>query len=282
MPWSRPEVEAIVDDYLQMLSAELSGVPYNKTAHRRQLKSKLDQRSDGSIEFKHANISAALRDVGLAYIPGYLPRSNYQSLLIEVINDRLQKNPKIFELASFDADRPTVTPEVGDILSILTDKPEAREPKPSRTEDAAVHRVWTPVNYMERESRNRSLGEAGELLVLQYEQERLSREGKESLAAKIEHTSKVRGDGAGYDILSYEKSGRERLIEVKTTKYGIATPFFVSSNEVAVSLQHSNEYQVYRLFNFQKKPRLYTVPGSINQTCSLLPKTYMAFPRGSS
>jgi hypothetical protein len=36
---------------------------------------------------------------------------------------------------------------------------------------------------------------------LQYEQERLSREGKEGLAAKIEHTSKVHGDGAGYDIV---------------------------------------------------------------------------------
>lgn len=276
--WSRSEVEAIVDDYLVMLSMELSCVPYNKTRHRRQLRDKLNGRSEGSIEFKHANISAALRDAGLAYIPGYLPRPNYQLLLIEVINDRLQKNPKIFELASFDADRPTVAPEVRDILSILTKGPVVKQSNPSKTEEVAVHRVWTPVNYMERESCNRALGEAGEALILRYEQERLSREGKEGLAAKIEHTSKVRGDGAGYDILSYEVTGRERLIEVKTTKHGIATPFFVTSNEVAVSRQHSNQYQVYRLFNFQKAPRMYAIAGAIERSCLLLPKTYMAFP----
>ena len=33
--WTRLEVEAVVEDYLAMLSAELSGTPYNKSAHRR-------------------------------------------------------------------------------------------------------------------------------------------------------------------------------------------------------------------------------------------------------
>jgi len=58
--WSRAEVEAIAADYLDMLSPELSGVPYNKAAHRRSLLVKLNGRSEPSIEFKHANISAAL------------------------------------------------------------------------------------------------------------------------------------------------------------------------------------------------------------------------------
>jgi hypothetical protein len=53
------------------------------------------------------------------------------------------------------------------------------------------------------------------------------------------------------------------LIEVKTTKYGLETPFFVSRNEVATSERHANEYQVYRLFEFRAAPRLYTLPGSI-------------------
>lgn len=74
--WSRTEVEAIVDDYLSMLSSELAGTSYSKSAHRRTLKSRLSDRSDPSVEFKHANISAALIDAGMPYIDGYKPRSN--------------------------------------------------------------------------------------------------------------------------------------------------------------------------------------------------------------
>jgi hypothetical protein len=62
--WSRVEVEATVADYFSMLGKELSGVPYNKAAHRRQLLTLLNNRSEQSIEFKHANISAVLLDLG--------------------------------------------------------------------------------------------------------------------------------------------------------------------------------------------------------------------------
>ena len=44
---------------------------------------------------------------------------------------------------------------------------------------------------------------------------------QEKLAAKTKHTSVVRGDHAGYDILSFESHGAERLIEVKTTWSGL-------------------------------------------------------------
>lgn len=70
MDWSREEVEAIVADYLHMLTLELAGQSYSKTAHRRALQSKLNGRSDGSIEFKHGNISAAMLALGFPYIRG--------------------------------------------------------------------------------------------------------------------------------------------------------------------------------------------------------------------
>lgn len=55
MDWSREEVEAIVADYLQMLTLELAGQTYSKTEHRHKLQLQLNHRSDGSIEFKHGN-----------------------------------------------------------------------------------------------------------------------------------------------------------------------------------------------------------------------------------
>ena len=112
--WTRSEVEAIVDDYLSMLTSELAGTPFSKTSHRRALLARLNSRSEQSVEFKHANISAALLDAGLPYINGYKPRSNYQALLAEVVIDRLNTTPTLLEVAAADADLPMAVPEVDD------------------------------------------------------------------------------------------------------------------------------------------------------------------------
>ncbi len=55
----------------------------------------LDNRSEGSVEFKHQNISAVLIELGQPYIKGYLPRFNYQQILKEAIIDYLNQNLKI-------------------------------------------------------------------------------------------------------------------------------------------------------------------------------------------
>lgn len=130
-------------------------------------------------------------------------------------------------------------------------------------------------NYLEREARNRSLGLAGEEFVLNYERARLIHAGREKLAARIEHTSVVRGDHEGYDILSFEDSGAERLIEVKTTKYGKDTPFFLSRNEVAVSGRESERYFLYRMFAFRDAPGMYSLTGAMDKACELSPTTFL-------
>ena len=276
--WSRWEVEVIVGDYLSMLASELAGTPYNKTAHRRALMPLLASRTDQSVEFKHANISAALIDAGFPYIKGYKPRSNYQALVAEVVAERLQKSSHLLEIAAADADMPIAIPEVEDILAILTKGPRPGQDRIGTGEPARFAPRLT-TNYIEREARNRSLGSAGELLVLNYERARLIHLGRESLADKIEHTSKVRGDHEGFDILSFEENTAERLIEVKTTKYGCETPFFVTRNEVATSERHAARYRIYRLFAFREAPRLYTLSGAIDASCRLSAATFLALPK---
>lgn len=276
--WSKQEVEIIVDDYLSMLASELAGAPYNKRAHRRALLPLLNNRSEQSIEFKHANISAALLEAGFPYIAGYKPRSNYQGLLSDVIAQRMSIASKLHEIAAADADRPMVVPEVDDILGILTAAPRVTSDN-RRVADPAHPPIRLTTNYIEREANNRSLGAAGELFVLNYERARLAHTGNESLASRIEHTSKVRGDYEGYDILSFDETGEERLIEVKTSKYGADTPFFVSRNEVTTSARRATAYHVYRLYDFRRAPRLYVLPGAIGQTCQLSPTSFLAIPR---
>jgi hypothetical protein len=134
-------------------------------------------------------------------------------------------------------------------------------------------------NYLEIEARNRSLGRAGEELVVRFEHERLWRAGKRSLADRIEHVAATKGDHFGYDIQSFEESGKERLIEVKTTRFGATTPFFASRNEVEVSDGRADEYRLYRLFKFKERPTLFILNGSLRQTCQLDPVRFAGTPR---
>jgi hypothetical protein len=276
--WSRQEVEAIVDDYLSMLASELAGTPYNKAAHRRTLLPLLDARSEQSVEFKHCNISAALLEGGFPYISGYKPRSNYQALLHEVIAQRMACAAELHAIAAADADRPVAVPEVDDILEVMTSAPELGN-ESHRAAEPSRGPIRLTTNYIEREARNRSLGAAGELFVINYERARLINARQEGLAARIEHTAKVRGDHEGFDILSYDTNGAERLIEVKTTKYGAQTPFFVSRNEVAMSERQPTQYHVYRLYAFRESPKLYTLMGAISRTCQLSAASFLATPR---
>ena len=90
--WDWLECEACVADYFDMLSKDLLNQSYSKTAHRKLLAEKLNNRSNGSIEFKHQNISAIVVEMGFPYIPGYKPRFNYQSQLREVVLAHIAAN----------------------------------------------------------------------------------------------------------------------------------------------------------------------------------------------
>ena len=274
MDWSPEEVEAIVADYLHMLTLELSGQTYSKTEHRRQLQSKLYDRSEGSVEFKHGNISAVMINLGFPYIRGYKPRSNYQHQLTEVVASQVQTKKSLDETALAAVQQPAALPILADFARVKTDAPQ-REHKAAATTTPPSFRA-VKRDYLEREAANRSLGLAGEEFVLQFEHWRLAELGQKRLAEKVQHVSKIQGDGLGYDILSFETDGRERLIEVKTTSFGKHTPFFVSRGELALSQQAKEQFHLYRLFEFRKEPRLFDLPGQLDLNCLLDPVTYRA------
>lgn len=117
---------------------------------------------------------------------------------------------------------------------------------------------------------------AGELFVAELETRRLHASGKKQLADRVEHVAATQGDGLGYDVLSFDEDGRERLIEVKTTAFGEFTPFYVSRNELARSEADADCFHLYRLFDFRDRPRLFDLPGSISVRCQLEPVSYLA------
>jgi len=273
--WSRVEVEACVASYLTMLALELNGQRYNKTEYAEALMRNLDDRSRGSVEFKHCNVSAVLLDLGYPNINGYKPRFNYQHELVDVVESQLAGNLVIDAAAQAAVERPAIEISVSESHVVWVPVP-----KPSKVRETAAEYSpnFLPIrrDYLAREARNRSLGRAGELFVLELESRRLHAEGKKALSERVEHVAASQGDGLGYDILSFESNGRERLIEVKTTAFGELTPFYVSRNEIARSNADPEKYRLYRLFDFREKPRVFQLPGSIEAHCKLDPVTYLA------
>lgn len=75
-PWTDEENDLIVADYFAMLADDIAGCLYNKAEHRHALIPLLQGRTEGLIEFKHRNISAVLKGLGEAWIPGYKPAFN--------------------------------------------------------------------------------------------------------------------------------------------------------------------------------------------------------------
>ncbi len=276
--WTGAEVEATVADYFDMLDLELRAVPYNKSEHRRRLARLLNRRTDGAIERKHQNISAVLIELGFAYIPGYKPLCNYQQLLFEVVSDRLDRSEPLIQLVKAQVAAPATLPRIDDILASMVPPPapdpEARRYRSDHVRERPAPRVR--VNYLAVEARNRSLGAAGEEFVLRFETARLMRAGCERLAAKVEHISETRGDGLGFDVLSFETSGEERFIEVKTTAYGASAPFFVTTNEVRVSRQVDERYHLYRAFDFRRRAKLFSKQGPLDTSFHLEPAQFLA------
>ena len=168
---------------------------------------------------------------------------------------------------------PVALPE-HDWRNVLDEPPERIH---NSVEEAASD--YTPVkyNYAEIENRNRNLGASGEEFVLAYEQYRLAQTGRTDLAKEVVWTAKEQGDGAGYDIRSFdEKHDTERFIEVKTTNSGKYQPFLITNNEVTFSASRADSYFLYRVFNFRSHPKLFLLPGNIQQYVNLSPRLYRA------
>jgi hypothetical protein len=91
--WTDAENDLIVADYFAMLADDVTGCPYNKAEHRRQLLPLLNNPSEGSAEFKHQNISAVLKGLGEVWITGYKPAFNFQGSLIDAVARWLAMNP---------------------------------------------------------------------------------------------------------------------------------------------------------------------------------------------
>lgn len=102
------------------------------------------------------------------------------------------------------------------------------------------------------------IGDIGELVVMEYEYNRLVSLGLSKYAELIEHTSIEKGHGYGYDIKSYDLNKtsneiEEIYIEVKTTKLDRHNSFFMSKNEFDFMNKFKSQYKIYRVYEIYDK-----------------------------
>jgi hypothetical protein len=275
--WDEAEVLATVEDYFDMLLHELRARPYSKAEHRRQLMRLLSDRSDTAVERKHMNISAILRNAGLPFIEGYKPLGSYQELLARVVRERLAiARPLIGEIVAVSQ----ATPSTRQAWRDADPKREVPRPEPTVREKAEAYvpsgHLGRRFDFPERDAANRRLGELGERFVVEVEKKRLRHAGRGDLAKRVRWVSKEIGDGAGYDIQTFDVSGSELLVEVKTTNLHRRFPFVATRNEVRVSEASEERYRLYRLFQFARDPRFFILPGALSRSCILEPRSFTA------
>lgn len=155
----------------------------------------------------------------------------------------------------------------------------ARKPKTNTTY------IRKDSNHSRREKNKKLIGNIGEEIALTFEKNRLTQLGRPDLADKVEQVSKTKGDGLGYDILSYDvinNSTTEKYIEVKATTGNSTKPFDISANEVEVSELYPEQYFIYRIFNIHSNmdsASFYVMNGSVRSNFNLEATSYKAYPK---
>jgi hypothetical protein len=262
--WTDGQNDLIVADYFAMLGEELAGREYVKSHHNEALQ-KLTGRNRGSIERKHMNMSAVMERLGLPRIKGYAPYANFQGGLLEAVERYLGAQ----EVPQYPAMIPQSS-KLAENNSLWIGPPPQTSPDHNKS-TPELERLVRKFDPASRDALNRVLGKMGEQLVFEHEIQRLEAQKRNDLAKKVEWTSQERGDGAGFDIASFEADGRPKLIEVKTTNGSALTPFYLSENERSFSDERPEAFALIRLYDFSEQPKAYELRPPLSTLLALNP-----------
>lgn len=231
---------------------DLRGGSFNKAERNRALQS-LTGRSRGSIEFKHRNISAVMEQLGIPWLRGYAPARKFQKALVDGVERHLSAKPRLVAVTDLKA-----RGGVEEAPMLFLEPPPQRPTKPDSI-PLHLERLVRKFDPASRDAKNRDLGKRGEKVVYLSEVSRLVAEGREELAKRVRWVAEEDGDGAGFDVLSFDSNGSERLLEVKTTNGGNTTPFFISENERSLSDERPEAFRIVRLYDFARSSRGFEV-----------------------
>lgn len=197
-------------------------------------------------------------------VQAYLSASNYQTKSIDIASlESYDWDMLVEESSNYILEHSALYDEISAIVMELEQNKvpdestshakltiEAAPAKiKSRAENTIKKTSFTgkKIDWVKKQESSIKLGNNGEQLVIQSEQERLQKLNKPDLADQVKKVL----DGEGYDILSFEENGDLRYIEVKTTVKSKEEPFQMTLNEYVFSKLKRERYFIYRLFDFR-------------------------------
>ncbi|MDO4282262.1 MAG: DUF3883 domain-containing protein [Clostridia bacterium] len=180
------------------------------------------------------------------------------------------KDKEVKEMANF--------PEQVNLTEVTFEKSKSKKALRKKENFVPIKTDFTKMNQTKSD-----IGKYGEELVLEYEKNKLISLGHEELADKVIWISQEIGDGAGYDIISYECiNGKfeQIYIEVKTTVNSHNTEFDITLNEINASNLYKEKYYIYRIGNIHgKNPKFYKENGRIEDNYDLIPTQFKAIKK---
>jgi uncharacterized protein DUF3883 len=266
--WTQPEIDLVVSDYFDMREKFLRGEAFIKARHYDTIVKKTG-RTKASVERKYMNISATLERLSLPWLKGYAPLRNFQGALLKSVEKFVEQewNDEIIPTSQAYA--------MFETSQLFLDEPP-QVSKPLSSENPDLERIARKFDPALRDERNRKLGLAGERRVYESEVSRLNSEGKFDLAKEVKWVSQEVGDGAGYDILSFDNDGEERFLEVKTTIGHKRTPFYLSRNERDFAEENADRFRIFRLYEWGFEPRAFLIKPPLDSRLILEPMAYRA------
>jgi hypothetical protein len=269
--WTGDQVTAVVLSYFSMLQAEWSGQRVVKAELYRRLAVE-NGRSAKAIEWKLRNVSAVLEEIGVPWISGLLPAHNYQDALVEAVGLQIARHTHLLDAGN------TIRRLSATKAPILVDPPKFAA-QDSDDRPASLRRLTRKYDPAQRDALNRSLGRAGEQMVVAFEKMRLQQAGRDDLASKVRWVSDLDGDYLGFDVRSFEVDGQERMIEIKTTNGHARTRFWLSSNQCDVAASNPEIFRIRRVYHFSNAARMFEIKPPLSDFLNLTAEKYVAEPR---
>jgi hypothetical protein len=218
---------------------------------------------------------------------GYLPKFIVQGFIhlkqdrMEKINIQYGSIESMFDI--FEDQNSEEIPLIGDKLYVNVPKElhpiiienQHLVPKAER-EKLIKKNSKKKIDYILKNKNNSITGSKGEEIVLKIEKENLRKAGLNDLADKVVRLS-IDDDTVGYDILSFDHSGKEKYIEVKsTTQSNGYIRFFVSLNEYLIGKNKENFF-IYFVENINSdQPKITIIKNPIDHSKFLIePEGYI-------
>ena len=112
------------------------------------------------------------------------------------------------------------------------------------------------LDYSSQSKIFKRIGDIGELIIMKVEKDYLKKNKLQYLTSEIKHVS-IKDDSKGYDIMSFDKKGNKKYIEVKSTKNSMGdNTLYISDNELNVAKKTPNYYFYIVYEVLTKRPRI--------------------------